>query len=93
LTKDREYEIAHLSLSADFKAGRLTQVQFDAAHAEQWREYLDWAKGFGLYEQITPEQQLAEAENRLAVQVEQVNLIRSELERPLIKIREQEVTI
>ena len=89
LRRDAEYEIAHLNLTADLKAGRITQAEFEAAHAKQWNEYEAWAKVSGLYEQITPEQQLAEAEDALAAQVEAVNRRRAKLKKPLIETREK----
>jgi hypothetical protein len=93
LQKDTEYEIAHLSLTADFQKGKLTQAKFEAAHAKQWKDYEDWAIANGLYEQVTPEQQLAEAETVLDAQIEQVNSIRSELKRPLIEVREKQKVV
>jgi len=89
LQKDSEYEIAHLNLSADFQKGKLTQAEFEAAHMKQWREYEDWAKLNGLYEEVTPEQQLTEAEAGLNTVVEQVNLIRTELKKPLVEVKER----
>jgi hypothetical protein len=89
LRKDTEYEIAHLNLTADFQKGKLTKAEFEAAHAKQWKDYEDWAKASGLYEQVTPEQQLTEAEGGLTAQLEQVNLIRTELKKPLIELRER----
>jgi len=89
LAKDSEYEIAHLNLSADFQKGKLTQAEFEAAHAKQWKDYEDWAKLNGLYEEVTPEQQLAEAEAGLNTVIEQVNLIRTELKKPLVEVREK----
>jgi len=79
LLKDSEYEIAHLNLSADFRKGGLTQTEFEAVHTKQWKEYEDWAKLNGLYEEVTPEQQLAEAEMRLAEEVNEANSIRQAL--------------
>jgi len=52
-----------------------------------WNDYYNWAKGAGLYDQVTPEQQLAEAETGLIEQVKQVNLIRTELKKPLLEIK------
>ena len=91
LKKDSEYEIAHLNLSADYQKGKLTQAEFEAGHTKQWKDYEDWAKASGLYEQVTPEQQLVEAEAGLTGQVEQVNLIRTELKKPLIEVKEKKV--
>jgi hypothetical protein len=79
LLKDSEYEIAHRNLSADFQKGKLTQAEFEAAHTKQWKDYEDWAKLSGLYEEVTPEQQLAEVETRLTEEMNEANSIRQAL--------------
>ena len=79
LQKDAEYQIAHLNLTADFKQGKIDKKQFDAQHAKQWNDYFEWAKAEGLYKQVTPEQQLAEAEAALTQVITEVNRIRQEL--------------
>jgi len=89
LIKDSEYEIAHLNLSADFRKGKLTQAEFEAAHTKQWKDYGTWAISAGLYEEVTPEQQLIEAEDGLTAQIEQVNLIRAELKKSLLEVKEK----
>lgn len=89
LKKDSEYEIAHLNLSADFKAGKLTEAEFEVAHTKQWNDYVEWAKAGGVYEEVTPEQQLAEVEAGLTDLVEQVNVIRKELKKPEIEVKEK----
>jgi len=89
LKKDSEYEIAHLNLTADFKTGKVTQADFEAQHASQWNDYVEWSKGFGMYEEVTPEQQLAEAEFGLDEQLRIINEIRVELKKPQIEIKEK----
>lgn len=89
LKKDSEYEIAHLNLSADFKKGKLTKDEFGIAHTKQWGNYVEWSKVEGLYEEVTPEQQLIEVESGLNDLVEQVNVIRNELKKPLLKVKEK----
>jgi len=89
LQKDSEYEIAHLNLSANARAGKITKAAFEAAHTKQWSDYVEWAKANGLYEEVTPEQQLAEAEVGLDMQVEQINLIRTELKMSLLEVKER----
>jgi len=88
LKKDSEYEIAHLNLTADYRRGKLTQPEFESVHAKQWNDYENWAKSAGLYEEVTPEQQLDEAEEGLNVQVDRVNLIRVEMKKTLLEVRE-----
>ena len=85
LKKDSEYEIAVRNIYAD-KA--LTSEQKQAKKKVLWDAYYQWAVANGLYEEVTPEQQLAEAEDGLNVQVEQVNLIRTELGKPLLEVKE-----
>ena len=83
LKKDSQYEIAVQNLYAS-----LPREQAIAEKVKLWNKYYNWAIGAGLYEQVTPEQQLTEAEAGLAGQVEQVNLIRTELKKPLIEVKE-----
>jgi hypothetical protein len=89
LKKDSEYEIAHLNLVADFKAGKITQADFEVQHTKQWNDYFEWSKVNGLYEEITPEQQLTEAEFRLNEQITRINEIRVELKKPEIEVKEK----
>jgi len=89
LKKDSEYEIAHLNLTVGFKLGRISKTEFVIQHQKQWNGYLEWAQSAGLYEEITPEQRLTEAENGLTMQIEQVNLIRAELKKPLLEVKEK----
>lgn len=89
LKKDSEYEIAHLNLTADLKAGRITQTDFEALHTKQWNDYVEWTKANGSYEEVSPEQQLAEAESGLTMQVEHVNVMRAELKMPLLEVKEK----
>lgn len=84
LQKDSEYEIAVMNLYAT-----LPREQAITEKKKLWNNYLEWAKANGLYEEITPEQQLAEAEEALNMQVEKVNLIRKELGKPEVEIKEK----
>ena len=88
LKKDSEYEIAVKNLYAS-----LPREQAMAEKQKLWNAYYNWAVSQGLYEEVTPEQQLAEAESGLGVQVEQVNLIRTELKRPLLEVKEKAVEV
>jgi len=54
-----------------------------------WNDYLEWAKANGLYEEVTPEQQLAEAEAGLSEQLEAVNQLRVELQRNPFELKER----
>lgn len=89
LKKDSEYEVAHLNLSAEFKGGKLTKAEFEVAHIKQWDDYVEWSKAGGLYEEVTLEQQLTEVEAGLTDLVEQVNVIRKELKKPLLEVKEK----
>lgn len=89
LKKDSEYEIAHLNLYADFKTGKFTPAEFKVAHTKQWDDYVEWSIANGLYEKVTPEQQLAEVEAGLTDLINQVNLIRKELKKPEIEVKEK----
>lgn len=88
LVKDSEYEIAVQNLGASHKRGEITWEAYKEQKSVLWNTYKDWAIGFGLYETVTPEQQLIEAEDRLDSQVAKVNEIRTELEKPLLGIKE-----
>ena len=96
LTADSEYEIAVQNLSADFyrkkhAEGVTAQEETDykTQKAQLWDNYYNWAVSGGLYEEVTLDQQLKEAEDTLNVQVEEVNAIRTELQRPLVSVREE----
>lgn len=96
LQKDSEYEIAVQNLSVAFyQKKRATGVTpqeeqaYQQAKAQLWNDYKNWAIGEGLYEEVTPEQQLVEAEEGLNAQIEEVNVIRTELEKPLLEVKEK----
>ena len=96
LTKDSEYEIAVQNLSAEFYRKKRSvgvtaeeEADYKAQKAQLWNDYYNWAVSEGLYEEVTPEQQLAEAEDTLNAQVEVVNAIRAELHRPLVNVTEE----
>ena len=96
LQKDSEYEIAVQNLSGEFyKKKRSVGVSakeeaiYQTAKTKLWDDYYQWAIAKGLYEEFTPEQQLVEAEERLDAQIKDVNLIRTELGRNQLEIREK----
>ena len=100
LQRDSEYEIAVQNLSSAFYQKKQTvgvtaeeEEIYRQDKAKLWNDYLEWAKAKGLYEQVTPEQQLAEAEAGLNEQVQQVNLIRSELKKPLLEVKEKTMMV
>lgn len=86
LKKDSEYEIAVQNLTVSYKKGEITLEDYTQQKSTLWRTYKDWAISQGLYEKVTPEQQLAEAEVGLDRQLEEVNLIRTELKKPKKKL-------
>jgi len=83
--KDSEYEIAVMNLYAT-----LPREQAIAEKEELWGNYYQWAIAEGLYEEVTPEQQLTEAEVGLGEWVKQVNKIRKELGKPEVEVKEKE---
>lgn len=89
LKKDSEYEIAVQNLTVSYKKGEITQEAYRERKSTFWHTYKDWAISQGLYEQVTPEQQLAEAEDGLNGQVGEINRIRSELKKPQIEVKEK----
>jgi len=86
LKKDSEYEIAVMNIYADKS---LITEEKQSQKAVLWNDYVEWSKGFDIYEEVTPEQQLSEAEVGLTMQVEQINLIRAELKKPLLEVKEK----
>ena len=98
LQKDSKYEIAVQNLSTAFYTKKRTigvtakeEADYQTQHTKLWNDYLEWAKTNELYEEVTPEQQLVEAEDALNLQVGQVNLIRAELSLKAIQITEVKV--
>ena len=90
LKKDSEYEIALQNLSTPFYSKKHSkkhsvgvseaeEAEYKAQKSKLWNDYESWAIGYGLYETVTPEQQLAEVEVVLSKQITEVNLIRKEL--------------
>jgi len=95
LQKDSGYEIAVQNLSTAFYSKKrtvgVTQQEEDdyrAQKAQLWNNYKTWAISAGLYEEVTPEQQLAEAETGLMAQLEEVNQLRVELKHRPFEIKE-----
>ena len=100
LQEDSKYEIAVQNLSTAFYTKKRSvgvsaeeEADYQAAKAKLWNDYLEWAKTNSLYEEVTPEQQLAEAEAVLDEQLEVVNQMRTELNRKLLEIKEASVRI
>lgn len=96
LQKDSEYEIAVRNLSTSFYHQQRTtgvtaeeEDTYKQAKARLWNDYLEWAKANGLYEEVTPEQQLAEAEAGLSEQLDEVNQLRVELQRNPFELKER----
>lgn len=96
LQKDSEYEIAVQNLSTPFYQKKRTvgvttkeEETYNQAKSKLWNDYKAWAIGENLYEEVTPEQQLTEVEDRLNAQVEAVNLIRTKLKKPLLEVKEK----
>ena len=95
IAKDSEYEIAVQNLSAEFYRKKRTtgvssaeEANYKKQKARLWQDYMDWAMASGLYEEVTPDQQLTEAEVTLSTQLERVNQIRSELNRYPLGVKE-----
>ena len=100
LQEDSKYEIAVQNLSTAFYTKKRSvgvsaeeEADYQTQHSKLWDDYLEWAKANGLYEEVTPEQQLAEAETVLDEQLEVVNQMRTELNRKLLGIKEAPVRI
>lgn len=96
LQKDSEYEIAVQNLSTSFYHKKRTtgvtaeeEDTYKQAKAQLWNDYLEWAKANGLYQEVTPEQQLAEAETGLTAQLEEVNQLRVELNLRPFELKER----
>ena len=82
LAKDEAYELAVQKLYAT--------LPHDKAQAQKkvlWTAYQEWAKASGLYEQITPQQQLTEVETELAEVLDRVNTLRTNLKMPTKLVR------
>lgn len=95
LLKDSEYEIAAQNLSADFYLKKKSigvtahdEKIYKERKAKLWDDYFEWATNFGLYEEVSLDQQLVEAEGDLNILIERVNAIRLEMGNPLINIKE-----
>lgn len=96
LQRDSEYEIAVRNLSTPFYTKKhgagvtpAEQTEYDTAKIKLWNDYRDWAIAEGLYEQVTPTQQLDEAEVELNEHLQKANLIRSHLGKPLLEVKEK----
>ena len=99
LQKDSEYEIAVQNLSTAFYQKKRTtgvtakeENDYKAQKTQLWNDYKAWAISQGLYEEVTPEQQLAEAEDGLSAQVDEANIIRAELGRKPLEVKEKTET-
>lgn len=89
LQKDSEYKIAVDNLTVSYKKGEITWEACEHEKHMLWHTYKDWAISQGLYQEVTPAQQLAEAEDGLNEGLERVNLIRVELKKPKKKLIEE----
>jgi len=94
LQKDSEYEIAVQNLSTAFYQKKRTvgvtaeeEEAYKQAKSKLWNDYLEWAKANGLYEEVTLEQQLAEAVAGLKEILQNVNSLRVELGHSPLEIR------
>ena len=97
LAKDSEYEVATQNLSATFYQKKRTvgvtaqeEVNYQTEKAGLWDTYYQWAIANSLYEAVTPEQQLTEAEGGLSAQVDGINVIRRELGKRELEVKEKE---
>jgi hypothetical protein len=96
LQRDSEYEIAVQNLSTAFYQKKRTvgvtaeeEEKYRQDKTKLWNDYLEWAKANGLYQEVTPEQQLIETETGLSELISRVNLIRQELGYNPIEISEK----
>ncbi len=89
LQKDSEYEIAVQNLTMSWKKGEITQKAYTQQKSNLWHTYRDWAISQGLYEKVTPEQQLVEAESVLTRHLQGVNVIRVNLGRKQLVVEEK----
>ncbi len=94
LAKDKEYELAVHELSTPYYSKKhsvgVTEVETEA-HTEAaktlWNDYYEWAKSYGLYEEVTAEKQLEEAETDLQSASTRVNELRTELGIKVVTVR------
>lgn len=91
LAKDSEYKIAVDNLTVSWKKGEITWEAYRQQKSVLWNTLRDWAISQDLYEEVTPEQQLTEAEAVLNDQVEGVNIIRQELGQKPIEVKEKAI--
>jgi hypothetical protein len=96
LQRDSQYEIAVQNLSTAFYTKKRSvgvtaeeEEAYRQAKSKLWNDYLEWAKANGLYQEVTPEQQLAEAENTINSQLEEVNQLRAELKLNPFELKER----
>jgi len=83
------YEINHRNLLAEYKRGEIDKETFEANHRQQWDDFVAWCIKEGIYEEVTPEQQLAEEEANLQGSLDAVNNLRTELGKKKLKIVEE----
>ena len=96
LQKDVEFEAETQKIAGAFylkKRGPGVTPQeaeeFKQASLSLWNDYLAWAKANGLYELITPQRKLDEAEESLNEQVEEVNQLRTQLGQAQVEVKEK----
>lgn len=100
VAKDLEYEQAVQALCKPFYAKKKTtgvtakeQAKFDSDNATLWNNYLIWAKANSLYETVSVEKQLEEAQLVLDEQVTGVNTLKVELGLKPVEIAEKVIAV
>lgn len=88
LIKDKEYEEAVKALYAGTHSGTPEREYAQKQKKVLWDAYVEWSKTDGLYEEVTPANQLAERELELDAALEKVNEIKDALGQPRIQIVE-----
>lgn len=91
LQKSSEYKIAVDNLTVSWKKGEITKEAYRQQKSALWNTYRTWAISQNLYEVVSPQQQLIEAESSLNAQVKEVNLIRVELGQQPIEVKEKAI--
>ncbi len=96
LNKDTKYESDVSNITMPFYAKKRSvgvtaqeEATYKTAKETLWSDYLAWAISYELYEEVTPTQQQAEAEDGLNFQLVEVNRIRTELGMKHLLIKEK----
>lgn len=92
--KSSEYEIAVQNLSVPFYTKKRTdgvtaeeEAIYKQMRTQLWDDHKSWAISFDLYEEVTPEQYLAENERHLNKMFVEVNEIRVELNKVPLELK------